>query len=294
MQIRDLASVVIDYLYGARHSCEAALRAYIELCTRLGEDSGTAWAQKEINGYPLNDSLPDYRKTDSVKVVSVEETYCIFDERRMGYIDSLPVSVWREEWKLFAVQKYLPKIQGLTCSEDRLYVCLRNGIAYYENQAQSQCVVVLGDPAIRVAGDNRYSTKTFFTGIKVTCDSLVLVRMLTAIRERLRLDFEAMQKRHFELEEGTFMGNHTISINNCNQVQVASTTGVSCQHMAGANKLIKRKTAKTILKILAALGLTTAIVWWIYVRLSIYMTTGDDEKKKTTVIIEGIIDAAKE
>lgn len=297
MQISDLASVVSNFLYGDGHSCEAALRAYVELCKRLGEDTEATWALKEINGYSLNDSLPAYRKTHCFKVVSQEENYCEFDAREMGYIDSLPVTVRRGEWEQFAVQKYLPKIQGLTCSEDKLYVCLRDGIAHYENQVQSQSVVVFGDPTIRVAGDNVYSIKTFFTGIKVTCDGSVLVRMLSGIRERLRLDFEAMQKRHSGLnEEGTFMGKHNISINNCNNVQVAATTGVSCQHMTGAatnaDKPIKRKAAKTILKIVAALGLTAAVAWWIYVKVSVSVTSEDD-KKKSSMTIEGMLEAVR-
>ena len=297
MQIGDLSFIVSNFLYGDGHSCEAALRAYVELCKRLGEDTETTWALKEIDGYSLNDSLPAYRKTPNVKVVSLEEKYCVFDEREMGDIDSSPVSVRRGEWELSAVQKYLPKVQGFTCSEDKLYVCLRNGIAHYENQVQSQCVVVLDDPAIRVAGDNRYSTKTFFTGIKVTCDGSVLVRMLSGIRERLRLDFEAMQKRHSELsEEGAFMGKHNISINNCNNVQVAATTGVSCQHMTGAatnaDKPNKRKAAKTILEIVAALGLAGAVAWLMYVKVSVSVTSEDD-KKKSSMTIEGMIEAAR-
>jgi hypothetical protein len=122
--------------------------------------------------------------------------------------------------------------------------------------------------------------------------------MLSEIRNRLLFDFEGMQKRHNELYEvGPIMAKSNISINNCNQVQVAATTGVSCQHMAGESnnegKPIKRGVAKTILKILAALGITVAVAWWIYVRVSISMTTEDD-KKKSTLIIEGTIDAAKE
>ena len=290
----DLAVAVSNYLCGLNSNCEAALCAYIELCKSLGEDDCAMWAEKEVNGYlPEDATLPYYRRTNLVKVSSTQEVKFSFEDR--SPLLMMPDLTKTGEWDETAIHRYLPKIKGLISRDGGFSVCIRAGLSYFEKQIGGQDVTILNDPTIKVSGDNIYSSKLMFSNIKVFCDSSVIIQMLLEIKKHLQFEFDALVARHKELkEEAKVKDMHeSIVISECDNVQIATANGGSTQNIVATSdktsESTKQPVIKTILKLLLAMSGIIAAAWWLYVKVSVFVST-DDGTTKNTVLFDGEID----